>query len=61
MLQTALHWVLPLALGVVFLLSWQITERGHPNEPPYIRSRVPYLGHIIGMIRGGAKYLEVIK
>jgi hypothetical protein len=36
------------------------TEYG-PCEPPVIWHRVPYAGHVIGMLRYGGSYLEVVK
>ncbi|ETN43751.1 uncharacterized protein HMPREF1541_02910 [Cyphellophora europaea CBS 101466] len=31
-----------------------------PREPPLIKSRIPYVGHILGMFRYGAKYFDVV-
>jgi hypothetical protein len=36
------------------------SNNGH-IEPPYIRSWIPLIGHIIGMARWGAKYFEIVK
>ena len=31
------------------------------REPPIIHPKVPYIGHILGMYRHGAKYFGVVK
>jgi hypothetical protein len=36
------------------------TLRLSPQEPAFKRSRIPFLGHIIGFLRLGNKYLENI-
>jgi hypothetical protein len=32
-----------------------------PREPPIISHPIPYIGHVIGMFRHGAKYFDFIK
>lgn len=32
-----------------------------PKEPPVIRQKVPYLGHIIGLLQYGMRYFEVLR
>ena len=49
-----------IATILAFIVLWQWTERRDPREPPYIRSRIPFIGHVIGMIQYGAKYFEII-
>lgn len=49
-----------LALLAAFIVAWQWNERRDPREPPYIRSNIPFVGHIIGMIRYGAKYFQLV-
>lgn len=48
------------AVLAAFVLLWQWTERRDPREPPYIRSRIPFVGHVVGMIQYGAKYFELV-
>lgn len=48
------------AVLAAFILVWQWTERRDPREPPYIRSRIPLIGHVVGMIQYGAKYFELV-
>ncbi|KAF2483207.1 cytochrome P450 [Neohortaea acidophila] len=47
----------------VFLVA-QVWLRPHSKarqrEPPYINSRIPFIGHIIGMMRYGAKYFDIV-
>lgn len=49
-----------IALIVAFVLLWQWTERRDPREPPYIRSKIPFIGHVLGMIRYGGKYFQLV-
>jgi hypothetical protein len=32
-----------------------------PREPPMIKPKIPYFGHILGIIRYGTKYFEMVK
>lgn len=32
-----------------------------PREPPIISHPIPFIGHVIGMFRHGAKYFDFIK
>jgi hypothetical protein len=32
-----------------------------PREPPIIKPKVPYIGHILGIIIHGTKYFEIVK
>lgn len=32
-----------------------------PREPPIIKPKIPYIGHILGIIRYGTKYFEIVK
>ena len=53
-------------VGVVcfFLLLWhgsRVLRRRDPREPPYIHSTLPLIGHLVGMVRYGAKYFELVK
>ncbi|KIX98788.1 uncharacterized protein Z520_05249 [Fonsecaea multimorphosa CBS 102226] len=56
--------VIVLLLTVITLLAVTI-HRGlaidhSPGEPPIIKPRIPYIGHIIGIIRHGTKYFEIV-
>ena len=32
-----------------------------PREPPVIKPRIPYIGHVLGIIMHGTKYFEIVK
>jgi hypothetical protein len=32
-----------------------------PHEPPIIRQRIPYFGHVVGLLRYGLGYFDVIR
>lgn len=55
----------PVIIAVVCAFVAPLTRRPHRTdairEPPYIRSYIPLVGHLIGMIRKGASYFEYIK
>ena len=48
-------------LFYIFVLNRRQNDSGPFQEPPYIRSWIPFVGHIIGMARWGAKYFEIVK
>ncbi|KAJ9639925.1 hypothetical protein H2199_006158 [Coniosporium tulheliwenetii] len=46
---------------VVILVSRRFMQYRHdPREPPVVPARIPYVGHIIGLIRYGGKYFQMI-
>ena len=58
----------PVALLLFFLtLSLILFAHSHmhiaydPHEPPIIRSKIPLVGHMIGMVQWGSKYFEILK
>ncbi|KAK4157557.1 cytochrome P450 [Chaetomidium leptoderma] len=42
--------------AVFYLLSCFLTLPHDPKEPPLIRPQIPFIGHIIGLLRHGTKY-----
>ncbi|KAK4038603.1 cytochrome P450 [Parachaetomium inaequale] len=52
--------LLLLAIGgvviVFYLLSRFLTLPLDPQEPPLVRSKIPFIGHVIGLLRHGTKY-----
>ncbi len=32
-----------------------------PREPPVIHQKIPYLGHVIGLLQYGLRYFEVLR
>lgn len=33
-----------------------VSERSDPKEPPVVSSKIPFLGHVIGLIRKKSEY-----
>lgn len=48
--------LLALATALFFVLEYFMGIRLDRKEPPLIPSRIPYVGHIIGLIRNGTRY-----
>ncbi|KAL9105199.1 MAG: hypothetical protein Q9187_008767, partial [Circinaria calcarea] len=48
--------VLAVATGLYFILEYFMGIKLDPKEPPLISSTIPYVGHIIGLIRNGTRY-----
>lgn len=44
-------------ISLVYLFSPQYD----PREPPVISSLIPYVGHIIGLLRYGQRYFEILR
>ena len=63
-----IHSLSTTTILVLFLVGFILTisvihvfgPRYDPREPPVIPQRIPYVGHIIGLIRYGHGYLERI-
>lgn len=54
-----------LVVGIVVLsitiLSQYLRLEHDPREPSVIPQKVPYVGHLIGMIQHGMKYIEATR
>lgn len=48
--------LLAIAAGLYFVLEHFIGVKIDQKEPPLISSTIPYVGHLIGIIRYGTKY-----
>ena len=48
-----------LVLLIWYGLTW--LQKHDSREPPYVYHNLPLVGHLIGMIRYGAKYFELVK
>ena len=59
------HPVALLVLFLLFLVTLFVYSRLHiaynPHEPPVIGSKIPLVGHMIGMAQWGSKYFEILK
>lgn len=51
------------ALLTVFvtIISRLLSVKHDPREPPLISPKIPYIGHLIGFLRHGNDYMQVIK
>lgn len=49
---------LVVAIGVYF--SGLLDVKMDPREPPVIRPKVPFIGHIIGLLTDGPNYMKRI-
>ncbi|KIW91967.1 uncharacterized protein Z519_06949 [Cladophialophora bantiana CBS 173.52] len=56
--------IILLLLAVITLLAVTVhrglTVDHSPGEPPIIQPGIPYIGHILGIIRYGTKYFEIV-
>ena len=52
-----------LAGGVIAIIALQRALRiqKDPREPPYIPSAIPFVGHIINLLIGGANYFAKLE
>lgn len=48
---------LALAAAVAFAISLAFRSKPDPREPPVLHSTIPFIGHVIGMLREGPLYL----
>jgi len=52
--------IVPLSLGVAIVIGFMLhvlaVPRVDSREPPLLKSRIPVIGHIIGLIRYQAEY-----
>lgn len=63
MANTASLLLLLLGLLLAPILAHQIynSKKQDSREPPYIQPKVPFIGHVLGMLNYGAKYLDMVK
>lgn len=51
-----------LLLVIVYLsLVYVFSPKYDPREPPVISSWIPYVGHILGLLRYGQRYFEILR
>lgn len=48
-------------LAVVFVLDRLLTPQRFSNEPPVVSQSIPYIGHILGLLRHGSKYYQITR
>ena len=47
--------------GIGYLFYNFSSPRLFPNEPPLISSSIPYIGHVLGLLRYGTKYYQITR
>lgn len=52
---------LALAAAVGALISFLLRVKVDPREPPVFHSKIPFIGHIVGMLREGPMYLARVR
>jgi hypothetical protein len=54
--------IISLAVSAVVLLFWRLNLSGiDPREPPEVSSKIPFIGHIIGMLTYHVDYYAMLK
>ena len=53
--------VVAAAIVVWYILDHLYIPSHLPNEPPLVSHSIPYIGHIIGLLRYGTRYYEIIR
>lgn len=55
------------AITVTFVATLLVTAnyffgpKYDPREPPVIHQKIPYIGHVIGLLQYGLRYFEVLR
>ncbi len=44
-----------------YTLDYLYAPTQHSNEPPLVPQSVPYIGHILGLLRHGTRYFEITR
>jgi hypothetical protein len=54
--------IISLAVLVVALLFWRLNLSGiDPREPPEVPAKIPFIGHIMGMLTCHVDYFTMLK
>ena len=53
--------VLLLVVIVSVSFAYLLGPKYDPREPPVVSSLVPYVGHILGLLRYGLRYFEILR
>lgn len=53
--------LLAAVLAVIFVLDRLLTPQRFSNEPPVVSQLVPYIGHLLGLLRHGSKYYQITR
>ena len=57
--STAIFLLLVVALLVA--ISPRLSKKHDPREPPVIPQSIPYVGHLLGLLRHGEKYMQDLR
>ncbi|KAF2202619.1 cytochrome P450 [Delitschia confertaspora ATCC 74209] len=49
-----------IAFAVAFLFNRLLSTKPDPREPPIVQPEIPFIGHIIGLLRHGAAYSHIV-
>lgn len=49
------------ALGLILLSSWSRLFGLDPKEPPEVSASVPFIGHLLGIIKYEADYFQRVR
>lgn len=51
-----------LAVAAVLLVCWQrLSVNLDPREPPLLKPKIPYIGHIIGLFKHHTAYFTMLE
>lgn len=53
--------LLAATVALLFVLDRLITPQRFPNEPAVLPHSIPYIGHILGLLRHGSKYYQITR
>jgi hypothetical protein len=55
--------IYPLAIAFAVVLAFNAIQprKWSPDEPTIIPTRLPYIGHAIGMFRHGGRYFRMLR
>ena len=60
-LNATLLLVLAIVSAALYALDYFYVPKQLPNEPPLVDQSIPYIGHIIGLLRHGTRYYQIIR
>ena len=47
--------------AIWYILDYLFVSMQLPNEPPLLSHPIPYIGHIIGLLRHGSRYYQLTR
>lgn len=50
-----------LSLLIFLAIKWLFVPPQYANEPAYIPTTIPFVGHLLSFVQGGASYLEALE